>query len=85
MYAFGFRTPPPREVSFISTSLHVVDSQLQRVLVKTDAGIMAAITDTHGFSNLPLCQAVIEGQKVISQPERSHTVTNGAKLIHPSG
>lgn len=49
-----FRTPPPQKVSFFSAPLHVVDSELQRVPVKTDACIVAVVADTHGFCNFLL-------------------------------
>lgn len=69
----GFRTPPSPDGVLFSAPLHVVDSELQRVPVKTDACIVAVVADTHGFCNFLLRQTAIERQKIIFQPERPHT------------
>ena len=70
-------------VSFFSAPLHVVDSELQRVPVKTDACIVAVVADTHGFCNFFLRQTVIERQKIIFQPERPHTQCIRWVLLQP--
>jgi hypothetical protein len=71
-----FRTPS-RKVSFFSP-LHVVDSELQRVPVKTDACIVAVVADTHGFCNFLLRQTAIEDRKSSSsQNVPIHSASGG--------
>lgn len=59
----GFRTPPTRMVSFFSPRLNSVGDKLKRVPVKNVSGIVAELSETHGFCSFIFIHAVTRRQK----------------------